>query len=380
MSEILKRWQLRTHPFYPRVDSQGNAYMDDNGVAASREFWQQPLNPQIDRRFIHFYFDLYDWDRSELIQHISTQTAFQRFTALRAMREPRSVLIVIQGSEGTGCESMRNLILHKIKEDSNGLKPVVTEVELDSNNQTENMKEIARTFYDAYDNSGYPAPTRAVLKEIYDEEKNDPNPGAASVHASLFRRLNRRIRAARTDHRMVLLLKGTLNTLGDTYDTWEIVYNSTSTLFQYIIVLTTREDHAHTIHKIFRRDNKNVTLIKARELELNAAKDYLQARLAYQRTGPVTDQLLPFTDQALTELFEPGSTAVSRRGKPISVPFNIDMLNRTFLCALDYRLCQLKGRDPNHLTPQDLQIGPDTILEVRRRINNGEECPAPDDI
>ena len=380
MSEILKRWQLRTHPFYPRVDSQGNAYMDDNGVAASREFWQQPLNPQIDSRFIHFYFDLYDWDRSELIRHISTQTAFQRFPALKAMREPRSVLIVIQGSEGTGCESMRNLILHKIKEDSNGLKPVVTEVELDSKNHPENMKAIARTFYDAYQDSGYEEPTHSVLRGVYEEEKESPNAGAATFHASLFRRMNTKVRAARKDHRMVLLLKGTLNTPGDSYDTWEVVYNSTSSLFQYLIVLTTREDHAHTIHRIFRRDNKNVTLIKARELELNAAKDYLQAPMAYQRTGPVRDQLLPFTDEALTELFEPGSTAVSRRGKPISVPFNIDMLNRTFLCALDYRLFQLKGRDPNHLTPQDLLIGPDTILEVRRRINNGEDCPVPDDI
>src|SRR5215213_3395399 len=102
MSEILKRWQLRAHPFNPRMDAQGQPYLDDAGAAVSRTFWQLPLNTQRDRRFIDFYFDFYDWKQSELIQHISKQTLFQRFPALATLREPKSLLIVIQGSDGTG--------------------------------------------------------------------------------------------------------------------------------------------------------------------------------------------------------------------------------------------------------------------------------------
>jgi hypothetical protein len=179
---------------------------------------------------------------------------------------------------------------------------------------------------------------------------------------------------------MVLLLKGTLNTRGDLYDTWQIVYNSTSTLFQYLIVLTTREDYANTVHKIFSTANKNVTLIKARELRLDDARAYLQARLDHQRVGATAIQLWPFTEAALAELYAPGSVPVSSSGEPNGVPFNIDLLNRTFLSALDYQLWQLKDRDPTQLTRQDLLIGEDTIREVRSRINRGEECPAPDDI
>ena len=279
MSEILKQWQLRTHPFSPRMDAKGEVYKDDTGAEVDRSFWQQPLDPQIDSRFINFYFDFYDWQRSDLIQHISRQTAFQKFTAVNALRDPKSLLIIIQGSDGTGRESLRNLILHKINEESGGSAPVCVEVELDSFNHGENIKQIARTFYDAYGNSSYQKPTGAELKVIYEEEKDAPNPGAETFYANLFRRLNTKVRSVSKTPRMVLLLKGVLTSGGDSYDTWRVIYNSTSPLFQYIIVMTTREDQANTVHNLFRRDNKNVTLIKARELELNEARDYLQARL-----------------------------------------------------------------------------------------------------
>jgi hypothetical protein len=380
MSDILKQWQLRAHPFSPRMDAKGQAYIDDTGAQVGRDFWQQPLNPQIDSRFIDFYFDFYDWKRSDLIQFISKQTAFQKFTAVTALRDPKSLLIIIQGSDGTGRESLRNLILHKVNEESGGSAPVVVETELDSFHHAENIKQIARTFYDAYDNSKYTQPTRAELKTIYDEEKDAPNPGAETFYASMFRRFNTKVRSVRKDHRMVLLLKGVLTSGGDSYDTWRVIYNSTSPLFQYIIVMTTREDQANSIHTLFRRDNKNVALIKARELELNEARNYLAARLDQERTAPVNDRLLPFTEAALSELFLPGSGAENKAGQSNSIPFNIEMLNRTFLCALDYHLCQLENKDIKQLNAQDLLIGPGTILEVRRRINSGEDCPAPKSI
>lgn len=382
MSDILKQWKLRTHPFNPRLDAQGQAYKDDMGIEVGREFWQKPLNPQIDPRFINFYFDFYDWQHSSLIHQISTQKAFRKFPADTDLRDPKSLLIIIQGSDGTGRESLRNLILHKIKVESGGRGPVVVEVELDSFNHAENVKEIARNFYDVYGDSIYKDPTREQLKEVYDEEKDAPNPGAQTFYASMFKRLNTKVRAYRKDHRMVLLLKGVLTSGGDKYDTWRIVYNSTSSLFQYIIVMTTREDHANSINTLFRRDDKNVALIKARELELKDAREYLQARLAQERIAPVKDEerLLPFTEEALNELFKPGSAAEKTLEQESAVPFNIDMLKRTFLCALDYHLYQLEKKDVQQLQSQDLLIGPGTILEVRRIINSGEACPYPNSI
>jgi hypothetical protein len=374
MREILKRWQLRAHPFNPATDADGEPYLDDEGGAVSRTFWQLPLNTARDRRFIDFYFDLYDWQKSTLIQNISKQTLFEKFPALSTLREPKSVLVVIQGSDGTGCESLRNLILHKIQEESRAL-PVVVEVNLDSFNHADNLKEIAQTFYDGYGNSIYRTPTRDELKEIYDEGKDSPNPGAETFYAGMFRRLNTKVRTVQKNARIVLLLKGALKTGGDSYDTWRVIYNSTSSLFQYIIVITTDEIEANSVHTVFRRDNKNVTLIKARELGLNDAKRYLLARLDQERTASVNDPLAPFTEEALTVLFSPGSAAANQAGE--ARPFNIDMLNRTFLYSVDYHLSKLELKDPAKLKSDELLIGPDTILEVRRRINAGEECPTP---
>lgn len=377
MSEILKRWQLRAHPFNPPMDAKGQPYLDEQGAAVSRAFWQLPLNTQRDRRFIDFYFDFYDWNQSELIQHISKQTLFQKFPVLATLREPKSLLIVIQGSDGTGRESLRNLILHKIQEES-GAGPVVIEVELDSFNHADNIKEIAQTFYDGYATSSYQAPTRAELKDIYEEGKDSPNPGAETYYAGMFRRFNMKVRSVQKTSRIVLLLKGALATGGDSYDTWRVIYNSTSSLFQYIIVMTTDEEEANSAHEIFRRDNKNVTVIKARELWLDDARSYLQTRLDQERTAPVNDRLSPFTEEALTVLFSHGSAVANQVGQ--ARPFNIEMLNRTFLCAVDYHLWQLQKKDPTQLKAEELLIGPATILEVRRRINAGEECPAPNDI
>jgi len=377
MSEILKRWQLRTHPFSPRVDAQGKPYLDEMGVAVSRSFWQLPLNTQIDKRFIDFYFDFYDWQQSDLIQHISKQNLFQKFPALASLRDPKSLLIVIQGADGTGRESLRNLILHKIQEES-GVPPVIAEINLDSFNHADNIKEIALTFYHSYGNSTYKSPTRDELKLIYDEGKDSPNPGAETFYAGMFKRFNQEVRRVQKNHRMVLLLNGTFATGGDSYDTWRVIYNSTSSLFQYIIVMTTAEKEATSIRAVFRRDNKNVTVIKARELSLDDAKNYLQARLGQERIAPVNDRLLPFTEAALTELFLPGSAVAAAAGP--AKAFNIEMLNRTFLFALDYHLWQLEKKDPKQLKPEDLLIGPGTILEVRRRINAGEDFPAPNGI
>lgn len=379
MSDILKLWNLRTHPFSPQVDAQGKPFVDPSGAPPKREFWLNPLDPKIDGRFINFYFDFYDWQYSNLIHRISRQAIFEKFPSNSDLKEPKSLLIIIHGYDGMGRESLRNLILHKIRIES-GAEPILVEAELASIDHAETVKTIARNFWDAYEDANMKSPTRTDLKEIYEEETKDPPPkGSDSPYQNLFGRMNRKIRKVAPQVPTVLLLQPRYKTGGDIYDTWQAIYNSTHPLFQYIIIVTANPNDAKTCNTQFTANGKNVALIVLRFLKQQDARDYLETRLEQERVGPppVPSPLAPFTEEALKELFEPGA-AVDK--KAYSPDFNIAELNRTFICALDYHLCWLQQQDITTLKPEHLLIGRETISEVRRIITSGGKCPTPKDI
>jgi hypothetical protein len=378
MKNILQLWNLRNHPFSPR------------------EFLLKPLDPKVEG-LINFYFDFYGWPANKLIHGVSQQSFLDRFPRDVDLKEPKSLLIIIHGFDGSGRESLRNLLLHKIRFDS-GKEPILVDLTLNSLNHTENVKMVARNFWDAYEDAGQANPRVARLKEIYEDETRAPPTGSQSFYQNLFTRMNSRVRKS-CPNPIVLVVDCEERSPGNTYDSWRVLYNSTSPLFQYVIIVTSDMDNAKDCNTIFLRDEKNVALIVSRQLELKDARQYLVARLAGERENAPKGlaPLEPFTEEALSELFLPGQAKQERiaeqrkaeagkpqeeRGRQKVDPqsFRIFELNRLFIYAFDYHLSRLQKEDFANLQPHDVLIGAKTITEVCEMINKGEKCPVPMDL
>ena len=123
MPSILETiWKLRTDPFYPEIDSNGNPIPP--------EAVNKSLNPLVDDRVVPFYFDVYDWTASDLVRDLSKQHALCTFPTSRTL--PGSgLLMLISGSRETGLDSLANLLLHKIKLTADGKALLIVDVELE---------------------------------------------------------------------------------------------------------------------------------------------------------------------------------------------------------------------------------------------------------
>jgi hypothetical protein len=386
MSEVLNQWKLRTHPFRPSIDPEGKPFPEVKQLV-TKDFLLGTLDPKLDERFINFYYDFYGWSQDQLIYGISRgdKNLLKKFPKESDLKEPKSILIINQGLEGHGLKSLRNLILHKIRLEA-GAEPILVKLKLDGRNHPENVKAVARNFRDSYEDAGQTQPTTEQLEKIYDQETAGPATGAQSAYQNLFTRTNERVRKF-CQNPFVLLLECGVGSAGDSYDAWQVLYNSTSPLFQYIFVITTNLDNARTANAIFLRDEKNVAFIISRDLGLDDAREYLRAKLAGERAVPVqeVESLIPFTEKALEELFLPGQAAIEQAGAPDpgQAPaaakkieerrFKIFELNRTFVYAFDY----LANLIEQQQQPKNALIGPETISAVRDLINQGANRPIP---
>jgi hypothetical protein len=79
------------------------------------EVYEAPLDPRTDSAHIFYYVDVYDWTRSQFLCRISPENSFEVFPHLDARA---AMLVLIAGPNQTGRESLRNLILHKIEEET----------------------------------------------------------------------------------------------------------------------------------------------------------------------------------------------------------------------------------------------------------------------
>jgi hypothetical protein len=93
----------------------------------------------------------------------------------------------------------------------------------------------------------------------------------------------------------------------------------------------------------------------------------------WRRWGP-PDPLLPFADEALKALYEPGPSA-----KPSDiVRWDIGWLNKTFLRALDDHLTNLstlaqqQSQRVEDLPPPQLVIGASAVRAARESLNQGQ--------
>jgi hypothetical protein len=351
MSEILGALKLRTHPFRPKADAAGQPFDDPDLLL-------KPLDPRLDPRLAEFYFDHYDWQGS--IRQIRSGT-FTNFPTQKEMVNRGPMMILITGADNTGRESLRNLILHEIG--SQFGNPLLVKATLDTFNAAENIKLIATLFLSAYRREEA-LPPHALLRESFDEQAGEKDPGARNNYSTLFQLWRDDVLPA-CKRPLVLLAEG-----GDSHDLWRQIYESTSHLFRFVIVTTKNEPHANACY--LGLSGKNRVLVKAKLLGQQWAREYLAARLADERPAAAApDDLTPFSQEALNALYEPGI-----KFKPgDAIEWSIGWLNETFSAIVDSHVSALldlvekQGKVLEDLEPDELLIKADAVRAARNRLN-----------
>jgi hypothetical protein len=356
MDTILNALRLRTHPFRPDVDATGAPFNDPDILL-------KPLDPLVDPRLMNFYFDHYNWLGT--IRDISPTDGFVTFPNKAQLGNLGPMIVLITGSDNTGRESLRNLILHKIASEFGA--PLTIPAVLTSLNISDNIRSVATIFLYNY-NLHEPKPAMDQLQRPFDLQTGEADVGKRDNYSTLFQIWRTFIQPVCT-RPMVLLVEGVGN-----HDLWRAIYNSTSHVFRFIIVMTKEEAHAMACYKGL--EGKNRVLIKAKPLGQETTRAYLAKRLGDERLGAVAGapDLTPFTPNAVNALFEEGSTY--KEGDLIE--WSIGWLNETFSAVLDDHIAALnqrlqalqqQGGDLADLTQGELLIGPETIRATRKRLN-----------
>jgi hypothetical protein len=234
-------------------------------------------------------------------------------------------------------------------------------------NAAANLKTVATLFLYTY-NREEQAPTMAELKGPFDLQTAEANAGMVESYSTLFQVWGQFVLAV-NNRPLVLLVEG-----ADNHDLWRTIYDSTSYVFKFIIVLTKNEPHANAAFNGMA--GKHRVLIKTQRLGPQPARTYLAARLSAERIGPVAppDDLKPFSQKAIEALYEEGS--LFKPGDQIDWP--IGWLNETFRTVMDTHLAVLdsrakaleqQGSDISALSQDELLINADMVRAARKRIN-----------
>lgn len=338
--QLLKTFYfLRTHPFSPTSDGAG--------VPIGYDMFASPLNPRVDPRSLSYYFDVYDWQRFEVVAGLKPLleaahrdlggTDFLKITA-------NPLLLIISGFDNTGRESLLNLLMHLLGKQNAEIVPF--EVELADVAHEGNVLTVAQYFLFSY-GLAPPAPPQSELAQLFETMTKTPIVGTDTVYHNLFQIWKARI-SPRSKAIFTLVLRGKVNR-----DSWRVIYNSTSSLFPITFVLTHQEDYAVACFNALRREGRNAVLIKSRFLDKANAYSYLQSRLDCEREAqsPLVG-LTPFTQEAMEALYEKGSRAAP--GTAVSFP--VGLVTKTFRRALDDKLAQLASIPAASLHNGDEQL------------------------
>jgi hypothetical protein len=362
MKEVLDTFHLRTPPFFPEIGPDGEP-VDKNLVARA-------LNPALDARLLHYYFDLYDWSESPMIGGISQVKAFDRFPEDIDLNQDGTMLVLLSGTSQTGRDSLANLILFAIEKKLDK-KPFMVLAELDDLSREQNIKDLARLFISSLEESpSFSQEYIRSLEAIYESEIKEVSVGSQTLFPVLFKRLSSKVKS-RLKMPIVFMVKGERQT----FDFWRCLYNSTRSLADFIIVQTSQVADASTCRARLSNEGKNVAHIHAPLLDIYMAEQYIRARLAAERptgvTIPPTDGLIPFSRAALDVLYEPGADSNGRTPK-----WSIGWLRRTLLRAMEDHFDELtEVMVKNNVTtlsalpPASLLIGRERVLKTRRSLN-----------
>jgi len=352
-ADILEKlYYLRSHPF-------GDMY-------------EAPLDPRTNPAHVSCYFDLYDWERSPLLQKVSPTKGLAIFPDDKAFANSGSMLLLIAGSNQTGRESLRNLILHKVAQDTPApdKPPIVTELELEEGDRAEAIRQIAETFMYTYsDINGETKPARADLEKILEKATATRSTSDQSYYAATFQ-LWRQLTRPHCRKPLVLAVRGVY-----LYNTLRVVFNSTRHLFKFVIVTTDDPSNAESCRKLLADEKRNVGLIESIKLDRAKAAEYVYSRLFAERLkGSPYDarSLVPFSGEALDALYDEGPTL----GPGENITWHVEFLYRTLRLALDAQLAALEARKQRdgidalqHLALKDRIIGAEQIRQACKAIH-----------
>jgi hypothetical protein len=354
--ELLKKtYNFNGHPFSP---TEG-----PDGKPMSSALLETALDPQADERLLTYYFDLYDWQASQVISTICA-TGLQKFVPSPASR---ARIILLSGLGKTGKTSLRNLILWHIVQPSK-LKPIVIDCPLWGKDGERHAKQLALSFVDNYILEEA-QPDELRLRSIIKDSEPGQTESAKELYYGVFSRFRTFI-SKYTKRPIVFLITGVNN-----FDSWRRIYDNLQPLAQYVIIVTTDDTEAKIGRDNMDRDGVDVVWIRAQKLDYTLTRKYIAARFAGQRPSNLPpgerESLEPFTEKTIEALFAPGPTAKSSD----DVSYPIGWINTTLKRVLDEhfdRLCQVAINSPtNDVPPGNKLILPDQLERSRDVLNRG---------
>ena len=312
--------QLRTDPFYPGVDTQDNPILP---AALERS-----LNPLVDVRVLHLYFDIYDWTASALLNGISGQGTINVFPNSRTLPADAPLLVIMTGQRDTGLDSLANLVVHQIKTTS-AKDPLVCDVVLEGRDKNINLEAVAIRMMDVVQYHQPALPNGKSLAQEMRERYDRPYKGTPAqifqAFGNILKPLNREL--------IIKIDKG-----GDS-DSWARVYEAVRGCCSWVLVLTPECAYSRTCYNALTNQGQNVSWIRALPLDQNQARLYVERRVAAGRLSgqkpPQGFELFPFTDAAIATLYEPGQTA---GGQPLKHP--IGWLRKTLHKAIEDQIAK----------------------------------------
>jgi hypothetical protein len=350
--EILSTiYQLRTHPFSPSVGADGLPLRDPFAL---------PLDPSAEPRHIAYYYDLYDWSGSDQVGPLDPVEIVRSFPPPEELVNFGPLMTILAGTEHSGRESLRNLLIHKIEKLSG--PPIVIDLLLEGADRGQIVKQAAELFMLEYPkHSG--KPTYERLQQAFQTMTKTKAAGQYSFYANLFQFWRGEIRIA-CNRPLVLNIAGVAD-----YNTWRVLYNSTRALFSYLFVLTGDIASAKTCRETMQ--GGNVAVIVAPPMGEAEAIKYVHFRMSKERTINIAS-IEPFTPAAISALYRRGPTAVE------DVRWQVSFLNRTMRRALDDHLMMLAGilhgrgsLNRAVLSTQEIQIHAEAVRLAREALNMG---------
>jgi hypothetical protein len=359
---VLERvWQLRTDPFYPEVGRDGSA-IQKNAVERS-------LDPHVDPNVLAFYFDVYDWTSSHLVGGLSEQHALAKFPEPRMLPSDAPLTILISGARQTGLDSLANLIVHKI-EKSVPQDCLVCEVELESRDKAKNVLAVARSIMDAieYANPPFVESPHVVprMSAKYEQVRKEQEGQKDGAYSELFRAFGRIMAPL---HRALIIKIAS----GGDNDSWVRIQEAVKSCCSYVLVLTPDLAYAKTCYDAMITLRQNIAWIQALPLDEQKAREYVVKRLSAVRIHDrAQNSLLPFTESAITALYEPGTAA--QKGQPLKHP--IGWLRRTLHQAIRDQVEQITVSYPDEqslqrIDPAHTYIREDVVKRARDTLNKG---------
>ncbi|WP_332877118.1 hypothetical protein [Massilia sp. S19_KUP03_FR1] len=349
-------WSLRTDPFYPQIDVDGNCIR--------AEAVDTDLRPHVDERVLPLYFDVYDWSRSN-IGTLSEQPILAGFPTPRTLSS-KGLMVLISGPSETGRDSLANLVLHRIAKTTASRKAVVAELELHGYDKSANVAAVANRIISKIE-YGEPSiaeadKVAARMRTAFDQfVPKQPLAVRDISYTGLFETF-RDILAA-IDITLVVMIRD-----GGDHRSWASIHDSVKSCCSYVIVMTAKGADADVCYNTMLSSRLHVAWIRSKPLDLDRAKEYVRHRVAAERlaTAPQGDPLFPFAADAIDALYQPGSTA--QPGTRLD--HTISALRKTCGLAFAERLRAVPA-GAAIADPLALRIDRDDIIRARQKLNLG---------